>query len=199
MPLTIATRVRKPPLRLPPDRVVASSRSGRPVGLAPLTAQRAGRTAWAVVIALAAAACLPPNSRVGSSPASSPGASATATPATAASTGPRVSAPFVRPTPTPAPSFLVYTVKAGDSLNSIAHHFGTTGRSIAYWNGRTYPSLDPESGQYQPGLLKVGWTLQIIPNVTFDEQTLPEPSDLIDDTPSESADDSLDPAASVAY
>lgn len=92
---------------------------------------------------------------------------------------------FGRPTPTPAPTFLVYTVKGGDNLNSIAHEFGTTGRSIAYWNGATYPSLDPESSQYQPGLLKLGWTLQIIPNVTFDEQTLPEPSDLIDDTPSE--------------
>jgi hypothetical protein len=45
----------------------------------------------------------------------------------------------------------------------------------------------------------VGWTLQIVPNVTFDEQTLPEPSDLIDDTPIASADDSSgDASASTA-
>ena len=37
---------------------------------------------------------------------------------------------FVRPTPTPAPTFLVYVVKAGDNLDRIARRFGTTGRSI---------------------------------------------------------------------
>ena len=66
---------------------------------------------------------------------------------------------------------------------------GRPGGASRYWNGATYPSLDPESDRYAPGLLKVGWTLQIIPNVTFDEQTLPEPSDLIDDTPSDEPSD----------
>jgi hypothetical protein len=151
------------------------------------------------VFALVAMGCLPANSRSAGSPASGSGPLDSAPLASSATAAPRATPPFVRPTPTPAPTFLVYTVKAGDSLNSIAHRFGTTGRSIAYWNGRTYPSLDPESGQYQPGLLKVGWTLQIVPNVTFDEQTLPEPSDLIDDTPIASADDSSgDASASTA-
>ena len=132
------------------------------------------------------AGCLPPGGRGAASGGTRASASsASALTATPAPTGPRTSPSFVAPTPTPQPTFLVYTVKSGDNLDSIAHRFGTTGRSIAYWNGATYPSLDPESDQYAPGLLKIGWTLRIVPNVTFDEQTLPEPSDLIDDTPSD--------------
>jgi hypothetical protein len=144
------------------------------------------------IVGLVAVACLPAGSRSfgsssggggGGGGVAGPGSTAGATTASVpASTGPGASASFVRPTPTPGPTSVVYTVKTGDSLDSIAHHFGTTGRSIAYWNAATYPSLDPESDQYQPGLLKVGWTLQIIPNVTFDEQNLPEPSDLVDDS-----------------
>ncbi|MFL5726609.1 MAG: LysM peptidoglycan-binding domain-containing protein [Chloroflexota bacterium] len=157
---------------------------------------RRSRAAATLVLALTASgfvACLPPTTR-------GAGAGASAVPETSGSPSIAPTTPpapsFGRPTPTPAPTFLVYTVKAGDNLNSIAHQFGTSGRSIAYWNGATYPSLDPESPQYQPGLLKVGWTLQIIPNVMFDEQTLPEPSDLIDDTPSEEPEAS-DAAASA--
>ena len=140
----------------------------------------------AIALTLLVVGCLPANTRSG--PPGDQAGSGDSSPAGTTSppaSGPKPSLAFVRPTPTPAPTFLAYTVKSGDSLNSIAHRFGTTGRSIAYWNGATYPSLDPESDQYAPGLLKVGWTLQIIPNVTFDEQTLPEPSDLIDDAPSE--------------
>ncbi len=158
---------------------------------------RAARGAFVVATIVAAAGCLPQNSRGSAAPSSGAAPAGSSGTASQSPAGARATPPFVRPTPTPAPTFLVYTVKTGDSLSSIAHHFGTTGRSIAYWNGATYPSLDPESGQYQPGLLKVGWTLHIIPNVTFDEQTLPEPSDLIDDTPSESAPDaSSEPSAS---
>jgi nucleoid-associated protein YgaU len=134
----------------------------------------------ALAIAAAAAGCLPAGTR-GRGSGDAGGATEPTRTAVAAPSGPSPSPSFLRPTPTPGPSFVVYTVKAGDSLNSIAHHFETTGRSIAYWNGATYPSLDPESPKYEPGLLKVGWTLQILPHVTFDEQTLPEPSDLIDD------------------
>jgi LysM domain len=157
---------------------------------------RRSRPAVVLVLALALAlassvlvACLPAATR-GSDTAGASSApdTASASPSIASTSAPSPS--FGRPTPTPAPTFLVYTVKAGDNLNSIAHQLGTTGRSIAYWNAATYPSLDPESPQYQPGLLKIGWTLQIVPNVTFDEQTLPEPSDLIDDTPSEDLDPS---------
>jgi len=71
---------------------------------------------------------------------------------------------------------MAYVVKSGDNLNTIAHRFGTTGRSIAYWNRAAYPSLDPESPKYQPNLIRLGWTLVLIPNVKVDEQTLPEPT-----------------------
>jgi hypothetical protein len=148
-----------------------------------------------LVAVVVAAGCLP--AARGSAGADATGPVAQSAPPPSAVEAAPTSPSFVRPTPTPAPSFLAYTVKAGDNLNSIAHQFGTTGRSIAYWNGATYPSLDPESGQYQPGLLKIGWTLLLIPNATFDEQTLPEPSDLIDDTPSQEPDASdLEPSDS---
>jgi hypothetical protein len=91
-------------------------------------------------------------------------------------TGPTPVPSFVRPTPTPAPTFLAYVVKAGDNLDKIAHRFGTTGRSIAYWNRGTYPSLDPEAPGYSPNLVRVGWTLLLIPKVVVDEQTLAEPT-----------------------
>jgi len=53
-------------------------------------------------------------------------------------------------------------VKRGDSLISIARRFKTDGRSIAYWNRATYPSLDPEAAKYNPNNLQVGWVLQIL-------------------------------------
>jgi spore germination protein YaaH len=74
----------------------------------------------------------------------------------------------------PSPTFLVYEVRAGDTLHSIARQFGTTARSIAYWNRTTYPSLDPDSPTYEPGLIKVGWTLHLIPTAVVDEDELPE-------------------------
>lgn len=139
-------------------------------------------TRWLLIgaAALLAAACLPADSRAarGGSDDTGPGGFlelATPTPV-ATPAGPTPSPTFVRPTPTPAPTFMVYTVASGDSLNTIAHKFGTTARSIAYWNRATYPSLDPESPQYQPGLVRVGWTLQLIPNLNVDEQELPDPS-----------------------
>jgi hypothetical protein len=94
------------------------------------------------------------------------------------------------------PTFLVYVVAAGDSLNTIAHKHGTTARSIAFWNRATYPSLDPESSGYKPGLLQVGWTLMVIPNAVFDEQELPEPSELIGPQPTPTPSDEIDATAS---
>jgi LysM domain len=90
--------------------------------------------------------------------------------------GPTPIPSFVRPTPTPLPTFLAYVVRSGDSLNTIAHRFGTTGRSIAYWNRAAYPSLDPEAPSYKPNVIRVGWTLVLIPNSVVDEQTLPDPT-----------------------
>jgi hypothetical protein len=79
---------------------------------------------------------------------------------------------LVRPTPTPLPTFLVHTVAAGDSLGKLARQYGTTGRSIAFWNRTAYPSLDPASATYNPNDIKVGWTLQLIPGATFDGETI---------------------------
>ena len=104
-------------------------------------------------------------------PAATP-AAATPTPIPTPA-GPTPTPSFVRPTPTPQPTFFVYTVVPGDSLDKIAKRFGTTGRSIAYWNRATYPSLDPESGAYRPNDIKVGWTLVLIPHKEVDPENLP--------------------------
>jgi hypothetical protein len=152
-----------------------------------------GRLARGRLVATAAilaagfvAGCLPSGSRGdGSGPA--PAAESPALTATAAPSGPSLLPSFVPPTPTPEPTFLVYVVKRGDSLNTIAHRFGTTARSIAFWNRSTHPSLDPESAGYRPDLLQLGWTLFLRPNDVVDEQELPEPSASAEDVPGMSA------------
>jgi hypothetical protein len=80
---------------------------------------------------------------------------------------------FVRPTPSPQPSFASYVVKSGDTLNSIARRFRTTARSIAWWNRGEFPSLDPESGRYNPNNLKVGWVLRVLPDSVVDDNNPP--------------------------
>lgn len=117
-----------------------------------------------LVASLTAAGCglgdLPTRQPLTPPPATpGPSASPTATPP-----------PTPTPTPTsvPAPTPLVYTVKAGDSLLSIAKRFKTTGRSIAYWNRATYPSLDPDSSKYNPDRIEIGWKLTLTPGVKID-------------------------------
>jgi len=135
-------------------------------------------------LCLSVTACLPSAAREVTPPAGGAASDVAPTPTpTPAPSGPTPKPSFVPPTPTPVPTFLVYTVASGDNLNSIAHKFGTTARSIAFWNRATYPSLDPEATGYKPGLVKVGWTLMVIPNAVFDEQDLPEPSDLVGPQP----------------
>jgi hypothetical protein len=125
----------------------------------------------ALAVALLLGACVPdPTNRP--SPTGEVAAAATSTPI-ATPAGPTPTPSFVRPTPTPQPTFLVYTVVSGDSLDKIAKKFGTTGRSISYWNRATYPSLDPESGAYRPNYLKLGWTLLLIPHKEVDPENLP--------------------------
>lgn len=127
------------------------------------------------VVLLVSGACVP-------APARSPGATA-AGETTVAPTpvptrvGPTPTPSFVRPTPTPLPTFLVYVVQPGDSLEGIADDFGTTGRSIAQWNRFTYPSLDPLSDDYEPDRIVVGWTLRLVPNLEYDPEELPAPTD----------------------
>jgi hypothetical protein len=106
-----------------------------------------------------------------SGPAATSIALASATPA-----GPSLVPTFARPTPSPAPTFMTYRVKSGDTLNSIAKHFHTTARSIAWWNRGTYPSLDPESSHYDPGTIRVGWVLVVLPNTVVDDENPPTPS-----------------------
>lgn len=100
-----------------------------------------------------------------------------ATPVAPQASTPSPSPSFVRPTPNPSPTFLVYEVRAGDTLTSIAREFGTTARSIAYWNRDQYPSLDPDAPGYDPDRITIGWTLWLIPTAVFDEE------DLLDATP----------------
>jgi hypothetical protein len=144
------------------------------------------------LVGLALAGCVPtPAGRATASPAapsarSTSSAAATALPSDPSTAGPTGSPSFVRPTPRPSPTFLVYEVRAGDTLTSVARQFGTTARSIAYWNRSRYPSLDPDSPTYQPGLIKVGWLLLVIPTAVVDEDELPEltPEPTPDRTPS---------------
>ena len=153
-----------------------------------------------LVAAVIVAGCLPSAARGEGSGAAASGlaGSGTAAPPVVTPsprpTGPTPRPSFVPPTPTPEPTFLVYTVARGDSLNAIAHRFGTTARSIAFWNRSTYPSLDPESAGYKPNFLKLGWTLFVRPNDVVDEQDLPEPSASSGDPSGAAATDGVDGA-----
>lgn len=151
----------------------------------------------AILIATVAGACLPSGTRGHAAATGGPGSSGAVEASSAASpSGPDLSRTIVPPTPTPAPTFLAYVVRTGDSLNTIAHRFGTTARSIAFWNRATYPSLDPASAAYKPNRLDIGWTLVLIPNDVVDEQDLPDPSTPGLTTPDPNASDPADaPAA----
>ncbi len=123
---------------------------------------------------IAIGGCLPSSIRPTPTAVPSPSPTPTAPPTPTPTPGP--------PTPTPAPTFAVYTVKHGDTLLVLAKQFKTTGRSIAYWNRDAYPSLDPESPDYAPDRLQVGWSLRILPG----QEYVPSPSDFetgIDVTP----------------
>ena len=111
----------------------------------------------------------------GPSPTPSSGPPSALTPSATAA-GPSVAPTFSRPTPSPGPTFLTYKVMRGDSLNSIAKKFHTTARSISWWNRGAYPSLDPESPDYNPNTIRVGWMLVILPGTVVDENNPPTPS-----------------------
>ena len=92
-------------------------------------------------------------------------------PAPAHASGPT----FVRPTPSPQPTFLTYVVQPGDSLNSIAREYRTTARSIAWWNRAAYPSLDPESEAYDPTACRSAGSSPSCPDSVVDEDNPPAP------------------------
>jgi len=137
-----------------------------------MTTRAAPLLALTLATATTVVACVPdPRNRDTPPPADVGAPTPVPTPA-----GPTPTPSFVRPTPTPAPTFYLYTVKSGDTLEKIAKRFHTTTRSISYWNRLTYPSLDPDSSKYKPNDIKVGWTLQIIPNKNVDPENLPASS-----------------------
>lgn len=124
------------------------------------------RQVWFVLVAaaclIAIAGCLPASVRPTPTPASM-----ASTREPAATPAPTQTASPARPTPVSAPTFLLYTVVRGDTLVGLGRRFGTTGRSIAYWNRAAYPSLDPESPAYRPDLLQAGWVLQVLPGQEY--------------------------------
>jgi peptidoglycan/xylan/chitin deacetylase (PgdA/CDA1 family) len=131
--------------------------------------------ALAIIVLLLAAILVVPGLLGG--PAPSPTASPASSGAPVATASPPAGSPtFARPTPSPDATFTSYVVRQGDTLNSIAKQYGTTGRSIAWWNRGTYPSLDPESDAYNPDRLEVGWTLVLIPGHVVDDTNPPTPS-----------------------
>lgn len=125
--------------------------------------RRPAALARLLVLALVVTACLPES--VG--PTASPGPS-TPVPSAPASPGatPTPGLPTARPTPAP----IVHVVTAGDSLLALARRYETTGRSIAYWNRDAYPSLDPESPDYAPNRIEIGWQLTIWPGRVYDPE-----------------------------
>ena len=149
--------------------------------------RRPGRLLAAIVPAAVAAAGL----LAGCAVPGASGPSASASPGEIADASPSASAPSrpFRPTPTPAPTFAVHTVRRGDTLIALADRFATTPESLAYWNRARYPSLDPESPSYRPDRIEVGWQLAYLPGAVVDPEDLPPASDEPTDDP--------EPAASV--
>ena len=134
---------------------------------------RARRLLAAILLTALATACVPtPANRLSPSPSGSGTIAVVPTPIPTPA-GPTPTPSFSRPTPAPGPTFATYTVRTGDTLVGIAKRFGTDGRSIAYWNRTTYPSLDPNSSKYKPDRIEVGWVLVLIPNETVDPEALP--------------------------
>ena len=120
------------------------------------------------------AACVPaPTGRSPSPPVSPPASVAIASPSAVAS-GPSPSPTFTRPTPTPLPTFLLYTVRDGDTLTAIARAHETDTFSLAVWNRDRYPTLDPDSPDFRPDRIQVGWQLALIPGAVVDPEELLE-------------------------
>ncbi|MEO6206365.1 MAG: LysM domain-containing protein [Candidatus Limnocylindrales bacterium] len=141
---------------------------------------RARHTATLLCLLLVVVGCVPTPARLRSASLAStaPGVPA-ATPTelvTPSPTGPTPPSSFIRPTPTPLPTFFVHVVRSGDTLSSIASTYATTRLSIAFWNRSAYPSLDPESPEYRPNRIVVGWMLRLIPNLAIDEEELLQPT-----------------------
>ncbi|HWP63836.1 MAG TPA: polysaccharide deacetylase family protein [Candidatus Binatia bacterium] len=143
----------------------------------------------ALLVGLVAASCgspTPSASPVGSAPSplasagGSPSASGegsappTTEPPGTGSPPPSPSGP-ASPTTAASPTPFVYVVVPGDTLTSIARRFATDVRSISYWNRDRYPSLDPDSPDYDPNTIVAGWQLLIVPGVVLSDDEIPTP------------------------
>jgi peptidoglycan/xylan/chitin deacetylase (PgdA/CDA1 family) len=166
-----------------------TSRPGRNAFDSPWVAAALG----IVVLALAAVLIVPGLLTSGPSATGSPPAPSGS--GIAAATGTPAAPTFVRPTPSPVPTFTSYVVRAGDTLASIANRFDTTPRSIAWWNRGAYPTLDPESQDYDPDRLEIGWTLVLLPGTEVDENNPPTPSPGPATTPTPSVSPTSKPSA----
>jgi peptidoglycan/xylan/chitin deacetylase (PgdA/CDA1 family) len=98
---------------------------------------------------------------------SSPSPSASGSAAPSGSATPGSPSPSAGDTPTAAPTgspgVTTYTVRAGDTLSSIARAFGTTVTQLQAWNAEAHPSLISD-----PNTLEAGWVLVVSgdPNAT---------------------------------
>ena len=126
-------------------------------------------------LAVIATACVPQPANRRTPPPAAASQTVTQAPPSPTPATPSPSPTFTRPTATPQPTFLAYRVKTGDTVTSIAREHDTSVRSIGYWNRATYPSLDPDSGSYNPDNLRVGWTLLLIPGVEVDPDEITPP------------------------
>jgi peptidoglycan/xylan/chitin deacetylase (PgdA/CDA1 family) len=116
------------------------------------------------------AGCLP--TTLGPTPSPAP----TESPGPTGTSAPTASPTPAGPTPAPTTGWVEHVVAPGESLLSIGRRYETTGRSIAYWNRATYPTLDPESDGYAPDQIQAGWVLRVLPGEEYDpdsEETPP--------------------------
>jgi hypothetical protein len=126
-----------------------------------------------VVVGVVAGILLVPGLLGTAVPAPSGGALSSSQPS---ATAPAGAPTFVRPTPSPLPTFSSHVVRSGETLTSIAKSLRTTARSLAWWNRGAYPTLDPQSAAYDPNHLQLGWILVALPGTVVDENNPPTPS-----------------------
>ncbi len=158
-----------------PDRPLDGPPGQRLIRSLATSACRKVLAASLLAVSIVLGGCLPASVRPTPAPTATSTPPPTAPPSPTPTAGP--------PTPTPGPTFALYKVRPNDTLIALAKRFGTTLRSIAYWNRDKYPSLDPESPDYSPNRLEVGWVLRILPG----QEYVPSPSDFetgVDVTPS---------------
>jgi hypothetical protein len=155
------------PRREPPAGWNPPPRRRRPVWASAALAALLGAILVALVVI--AAVVLPGMTSPDGSPAASGSASSSLVAASASATPTPSPSGTAKPAATPLPSVLEVEVQPGDSLNAIADRYDTHPRSIAFWNRDRYPNLDPQSADYEPDQIQVGWKLVIYPGQTFAE------------------------------